>query len=138
MSIWQDVLNLHIYSIYASRFLIIIYIFLTQYFVDEFKFIYRIRVFLPIYYMFLAFVCFTGILLLALKNFDISFYDIFMIFAWILILYLAIKNYKNFKKARKTKKYKIFSMTSSMILVLSFLLLFVPDLFRITYAIFVS
>ncbi|EOJ1699375.1 hypothetical protein ACM2AP_001569, partial [Campylobacter jejuni] len=51
---YEFFLALHLYSLYASGFLMLFYLILTQgNFKTEFIFIRRIRLFLPIYYLFL-------------------------------------------------------------------------------------
>lgn len=126
---YDFILALHIYSLYASGFLMLFYLFLSQNnSTTEFNFIYRIRVFLPIFYMFLAFVLFTGLLLLSINYFNINLYHTFMIFTWILILALAIVQFKSFKKARKMKRYRKFKRISFFILIIEIGLLFAPNL----------
>lgn len=124
-------LAFHLYSLYASGFLMLFYLFLTQGgFSSEFYFIRRIVLFLPAYYLFLAIIFFTGFLLLALKSFEMNFYFALMIFLWFLILALAIFHYKQFKKARMLRRYKNFRMISFFILILEIFILFVPLLMR--------
>ncbi|EAH9124660.1 hypothetical protein FPZ72_09650, partial [Campylobacter jejuni] len=66
---YEFFLALHLYSLYASGFLMLFYLILTQgNFKTEFIFIRRIRLFLPIYYLFLALIIFTGCLLSAMKQ----------------------------------------------------------------------
>ncbi|TKX30795.1 hypothetical protein [Campylobacter estrildidarum] len=122
-------LALHLYSLYASGFLMFFYLILTQgSFKTEFIFIRRIRLFLPIYYTFLAFMLFTGLLLLAMKKFQMSLNFWLMIAAWILILFLAIFHFVQFKKARKIRRYIAFRWISLLILMCEILLLFLPSL----------
>lgn len=118
---------LHLYSLYASGFLMFFYLILTQgNFKTEFIFIRRIRLFLPIYYTFLAFMLFTGFLLLAMKKFQMSLNFWLMIASWILILALAIFHFIQFKKARKIRRYIAFRWMSFLILFCEMLLLFLP------------
>ncbi len=127
MQIFDLVLALHLYSIYTSVFLVFFYMFLTQdNCTTEFNFIRRIRLFLPIYYMFLAIVFFTGILMLALLNFNLNFYRILMIISWILILGLHIFQFKLFKKARSLRRYKSYKTYSFFILISVLILFFIP------------
>ncbi|WP_273404937.1 hypothetical protein [Campylobacter avium] len=131
MQIFELVLNLHIYSIYTVAFLILFYLYLTQSnFSTEFNFIKRIRLFLPIYYMFLAIVFFTGILMLALLNFELNHYRIFMIVSWCLILFLNILQYKSFKKARMYRRYKTYRTFSFFILLFNLILVVLPFLHK--------
>lgn len=131
MQIFELVLNLHIYSIYTVAFLMLFYLYLTQSnFSTEFNFIKRIRLFLPIYYMFLAIVFFTGILMLALLNFELNHYSIFMIVSWCLILFLNILQYKSFKKARMYRRYKTYRTFSFFILLFNLILVVLPFLHK--------
>lgn len=125
-------LALHLYSICVSGFLMLVYLVLTQgSFKTEFIFIKRIRLFLPLYYLFLAIVLFTGSLLLALNHFATNLYSWSMIIAWILIFALAIFHFIQFKKARKSKRYTFFRLLSFIILILEFILLFLPSFLKV-------
>ncbi|TKX31863.1 hypothetical protein [Campylobacter aviculae] len=128
---YQFFLVLHLYSLYASGFLMFFYLILTQgSFKTDFIFIRRIRLFLPIYYTFLAFMLFTGLLLLAMKKFQMNLNFWIMIAAWILILILAIFHFVQFKKARKIRRYIAFRWMSFLILVCEISLLFLPSLLK--------
>ncbi len=95
---YEFFLALHLYSLYASGFLMLFYLILTQgNFKTEFIFIRRIRLFLPIYYLFLALIIFTGCLLSAMKQFQMNVNIWVMIFSWILIFALAIFAFFNRK-----------------------------------------
>lgn len=84
---YEFFLALHLYSLYASGFLMFFYLVLTQgNFKTEFIFIRRIRLFLPIYYVFLALMLFTGSLLLAIKQFQTHLNLWLMIFLGFLFL----------------------------------------------------
>ena len=121
---YQFFLALHLYSVYASGVLMIIYLILTQgNFRTEFDFIRRIRMFLPIYYFFFAVMLFTGVLLLSIKQYESSAIVKYMVFAWVVMLALSIFQFVLFKKARKTKRYKRFRMMSFFILLFNLLLL---------------
>lgn len=114
---YEFFLAIHLYSIYASAFLMLVYLYLTQgSFKTEFDFIRRIRLFLPIYYTFWAVVLFTGSLLLSLKNFELNGSNHYMISSWIFILALNIVQFKLFKRARQTRHYKVFRASSFFIL----------------------
>ena len=120
-------LAVHLYCIYATGFLMVFYLFLTQSnFRTEFDFIRRIRLFLPLFNFFLASVLFTGCLLLALKHWQMDFSLRYMVLAWIVIFALSIFQYKLFKKARKIKRYNTFRAASFFILLGELLLLFSP------------
>ncbi|MCR6572588.1 hypothetical protein CINS5915_04775 [Campylobacter insulaenigrae] len=127
-------LAFHVYSLYTSGFLMLFYLYLTQSsFSQEFIFIRRIRLFLPIYYLFLAIVLFTGNLLWALKHFEMNLYILLMWLAWIFIFSLAIYQFVLFKKARIYKRYAKFRFLSFFILCADIFLLFVPYLFQKFY-----
>ncbi|HDZ5065617.1 TPA: hypothetical protein RTH13_001125 [Campylobacter jejuni] len=126
---YEFFLALHLYSLYASGFLMLFYLILTQgNFKTEFIFIRRIRLFLPIYYLFLALIVFTGCLLSAMKQFQMNLNIWIMIFSWILIFALAIFHFICFKKARKFRKYTAFRWISFLILPFEIFLLFLPFL----------
>ena len=121
---YQFFLALHLYSVYASGVLMIIYLILTQgNFRTEFDFIRRIRIFLPIYYLFFAVMLFTGVLLLSIKQYESSAIVKYMVFAWVVMLALSIFQFVLFKKARKIKRYRRFRMMSFFILLFNLLLL---------------
>ncbi|TQR30947.1 hypothetical protein DMB92_06910 [Campylobacter sp. MIT 99-7217] len=131
MEIFNGVLALHIYSLYASGFLMFFYLTLTQgSFTSEFNFIRRIRLFLPVYYIFLAIVFFTGLLLLALKGFVLNTYIMLMIATWLIIFFLAIFQFILFKRARRSRRYNIFRGMSFFILLFDIFLLFAPYVFK--------
>lgn len=126
---YEFFLALHFYSLYASGFLMLFYLILTQgNFRTEFIFIRRIRLFLPIYYVFLAFILFTGFLLLAMKKFEMTLNIYLMILAWILIFALAIFHFVQFKKARRLRRYITFRWVSFLILFCELILLSLPFL----------
>lgn len=130
--IYDFVLALHFYSLYATGFLMLFYFSLTQgSFKTEFDFIKKIRLFLPIYYLFLAFIIFTGSLLLAFKHFAMSFNTFLMIVCWFAIFALAIFHFIQFKKARRIRHYRVFRFLSFIILLCEIILLILP--FGVTY-----
>lgn len=124
---YEFFLALHLYTLYASGFLMFFYLALTQgNFKTEFHFIRKIRFFLPIYYLFLSFILFTGALLLALNNFAMNLNFFLMILAWFLIFALAIFHFILFKRARKARRYKAFRWCSFVILLCEFAILLIP------------
>ncbi|TXE83235.1 hypothetical protein FPD46_03340 [Campylobacter peloridis] len=128
---YEFFLALHVYSLYTNGFLMLFYLYLTQSsFSQEFIFIKKIRLFLPIYYLFLAITLFTGSLLWALKHFEFSLYMFLMWLSWFLIFALAIYQFILFKKARMYKCYSKFRLLSFFILCLDIFLLFVPYIFK--------
>ena len=67
----------------------------------------KVRTILPIYYLFLATVVFTGFVLLGIAKFDISQSVIFMIIVWFVLLLTTIKRYKKFKSLKRDDKRRI-------------------------------
>lgn len=130
---YEFFIAMHVYSLYANGFLMLFYLYLTQNFSQEFYFIKRIRLFLPIYYMFLAITLFTGCLLWAVGQFEINLYMVLMWLCWIAIFALAIYQFVLFKKARLFRRYIKFRFISFFILCLSIALLFVPYIFKRFY-----
>lgn len=61
----------------------------------------RFRSMLPFYYLFLATVIFTGLVLLGLSKFNFSYREFIMIVVWFVILISTIKRYKKFKSLRR-------------------------------------
>ena len=121
---YQLFLAIHLYSVYASGILMLIYLILTQgSFKTEFNFIRRIRVFLPLYYLFFAIMLFTGLLLFALKRYEWSFAVKYMVLVWVAIFALSIWQFLLFKKARKIRRYRDFRLSSFFILFFSIFLL---------------
>ncbi|MFK5881613.1 MAG: hypothetical protein QM482_05315 [Sulfurospirillum sp.] len=60
----------------------------------------RVRTILPLYYLFLATVLFTGLVLLGVAKFTIHYSVIFMVLVWFGILMMTIRRYKKFKSLR--------------------------------------
>ncbi len=60
----------------------------------------RVRTILPIYYMFLTTVLFTGLVLLGVSKFTIHHSVYLMIIVWFVILMMTIRRYKKFKSLR--------------------------------------
>ena len=67
----------------------------------------RVRTILPIYYLFLATVIFTGLVLLSIAKFDMYQSVIFMVIVWFVLLLTTIKRYKKFKSLRRDDKRRI-------------------------------
>ena len=64
----------------------------------------RVRIILPIYYMFLTTVLFTGLVLLGVAKFTIHHSVYLMIVVWFVILMMTIRRYKKFKSLRSDDK----------------------------------
>lgn len=61
----------------------------------------RFRGMLPFYYLSLATVIFTGLVLLGLAKFNFQYSELLMIIVWFIILISTIKRYKKFKSLRR-------------------------------------
>ena len=62
----------------------------------------RVRTILPIYYLFLTTVLFTGLVLLGVSKFTIHYSVYFMVIIWFVILMMTIRRYKKFKSLRSS------------------------------------
>ena len=67
----------------------------------------RVRTILPIYYLFLATVVFTGLVLLSIAKFDMYQSVIFMVIVWFVVFLTTIKRYKKFKSLKRDDKRRI-------------------------------
>ncbi len=67
----------------------------------------RVRTILPIYYLFLATVIFTGLVLLGISKFAVYHSVIVMIIVWFVIFMTTIKRYKKFKSLRSNDQKRI-------------------------------
>ncbi|MCF6172659.1 MAG: hypothetical protein L3J44_02600 [Campylobacteraceae bacterium] len=67
----------------------------------------RVKTILPIYYMFLATVIFTGVVLLSVAKFEMYQSAIYMILTWFVILLTTIRRYKKFKSLKREDKRRI-------------------------------
>lgn len=90
---------------HASFAGILFFVAIINYFVIksglEYKvFVKRIRTILPIYYMFLTTILFTGLVLLGVSQFEIHYVVYFMVVIWLVVLVTTIKIYKKFKPIR--------------------------------------
>ncbi len=81
--------------------------FLISYDLDYDKLRKRVKTILPIYYLFLATVIFTGIILLSVVRFELYHSVIFMIIVWFVIFLTTIKRYKKFKSLKRDDKRRI-------------------------------
>ncbi len=67
----------------------------------------RFKTILPIYYLFIAAVIFTGVILLSVVKFELYHTVIFMIIVWFVIFLTTIKRYKKFKSLKRNDKRRI-------------------------------
>ncbi len=81
-------------------FLAIFNYFLINDKLDYKRLVKRVRTILPIYYLFLATVLFTGLILLGVAQFTIHHVVYLMVVVWFVILMMTIRRYKKFKSLR--------------------------------------
>lgn len=104
-------IRLHVIFIYAMIFLACINFLLIASNKDFLTFTKRVRFLAPQYYMLLAAIFFTGLLVFAITRFDLTLRVAAMLIAWIAIFILSLKSYKVYKKIHPkdevaTKAYK--------------------------------
>ena len=103
----------HLTLILHTAFVGIVFILaIVNYFVINGKLDYnalvkRVRTILPIYYLFLAAVVFTGLILLGISKFRIHYSVIFMVIVWFAILLTTIRRYKKFKSLKSDDERRI-------------------------------
>jgi len=102
-------LTLHLHTAFVGIVLILA---VVNYFVINYNLNYdalrkRFRNILPIYYLFLTTVLFTGLVLLGIVKFNLYRSVIFMIIVWFVILLTTIKRYKKFKSLKRDDKRRI-------------------------------
>ncbi len=61
----------------------------------------RVKTILPLYYLFLSMVIFTGLILLGVSKFSIHHTVILMVLVWFIILFMTIRRYKKLKSLRR-------------------------------------
>lgn len=107
--VYEMSLNLHLLFIKVLFGLLILHILLV--FVGDtakFAYIKRLMYFLPTYYLFMAFVFFTGILNLAITHFSVGISVWIMIFCWIALIPLGAIGFKRLKRVKVTKEFDKF------------------------------
>lgn len=72
---------------------------------SKFAYIKRLMLFLPTYYVFMAFIFFTGMLNLAILHFSMSVSIWIMIVCWILLIPLGAAGFKRLKAVRLNKEF---------------------------------
>lgn len=90
----------------------------------------RLELLAPQYYIVLSAIFFTGIIVMAVKQFTFSFAVWEMVVAWIVLIALGIRGHKIYKRVEKTEpsqtSYKTFALkkyTIDLVIVLSILAL---------------
>lgn len=71
----------------------------------KFSYIKRLMYFLPTYYIFMAFIFFTGMLNLAILHFEMSFSIWIMIVCWVALIPFGAIGFKRLKAVRLNKKF---------------------------------
>lgn len=102
--LYQSALSFH--KVFVAIFLLlnIFYFWLSQRKYQS-NYIRDIRLFLPLYYTFLAFIFTTGSVILPIFKFQMSFGVVLMIVVFIYFIAINIVCYKKFKAAFKDKKF---------------------------------
>lgn len=67
----------------------------------------RVRTILPIYYLFLSVIIFTGLVLLGVSKFSIHYFVIFMVLVWFTMLFTTIRRYKKLKSLKRDDERRI-------------------------------
>ena len=67
----------------------------------------RVKTILPLYYLFLSAVIFTGLILLGISKFSIHHTAILMILVWFVMLFMTIRRYKKLKSLRRGDKRRL-------------------------------
>ena len=95
--------NVHVFFILGTMILAVINLLVVTN-TQEFSVVVRRANFLlPMYYMFLSAVIFTGLILMGIAHFSMTFSVALMILVWMIIFVLTIKSYKALKKTRTSK-----------------------------------
>lgn len=109
---FTQILPYHTSFSYILLLLCFVYLALTQFGSGK-SYALRIRYFLPIYHMFLAFMIMTGLLLMAIFDFKLSFKSAKMIVIALVLIALSALGYKRLKIYIRTKnlaKFKNFAL----------------------------
>lgn len=104
-------IKLHVIFIYAMILLACINLALIALNKDFLTFTKKVRFFAPQYYMLLAAIFFTGLLVFAVTRFYLSLSVFLMIMSWLIIFVLSLKSHKVYKRTHPkdeeaTKAYK--------------------------------
>lgn len=103
--LYETALSLHLGLAVILISLIVIHFCLIEFGVNSPSYAKRIRFFLPTYYGFLAAMLMTGLLLMSVFYFHLSFRAVVMIAVWVLLIGLGAMEFKKLKVAMKTKKF---------------------------------
>lgn len=97
-------INLHLVFIIAMIFIAILNLYFILFDKDFASFSQKIYFIAPQYYMVLAALFFTGIVVLGVTQMQLSLQVVVMIIAWFVIFITSIKNYKKYKLTKTHPK----------------------------------
>ena len=95
--------DIHVFFSLLSLLLATLNLMLSNMQSDFSKLIKRTRFLLPIYYASLSGIAFTGLVLLGISKFSISFSVTLMFIVWMVVFILTIKLFKHLKRALASK-----------------------------------
>lgn len=125
--VYKDLVTFHLSCVGFTLIMLVIYLAFTQYKRDDFSYIKRIRLMLPLFYMSLACLVLSGLVLWSFGGFKTDFATFFMIVTWIVILITSIKLFKEFKRARRLREYGFYKLYASFVLGVSILLILIQS-----------
>lgn len=129
MSLWLHLMFIKILLILLIVHLCLVFIGDTS----KFSYIKRLMYFLPTYYVFMAFVFFTGILNLSILYFHLNFRIIIMIIFWIALIPLGAIGFKKLKQVRLTKDFKKFKFFMLIKIICEMILVIVATIIGIKF-----
>lgn len=94
-------LILHNFFMFGFMVLALIGLIISIKTTDYYIFKKRFKLLMPMYYMFFASLFFTGIIVLTINHFLLTFSSLFMLVVWFIILTTGIKAYKKSKNLDK-------------------------------------
>ncbi|MBE2987043.1 hypothetical protein CCAL12920_07210 [Campylobacter sp. RM12920] len=113
LGLYAYTLPLHQGFMHVLLSLVCIYLFLTQFGINNKNYSLRIRYFLPIYHAFLAAIFFTGLVLLSVLNFIVNLHVLKMvlgIFALIALSTIGYKRLKRYQREENLVKFRRFAL----------------------------
>lgn len=119
-------ISLHRFFAICAFVLSIIHIYLTQ-FGQGAKYVKKIRFFLPTYYSFLAALFMTGITILPILKFQLTFQIIFMLIAFAIMIFLGVLGYKFLKIAWATKRFDTYKKQMRIIIGINLALILIAS-----------
>lgn len=125
--LYKLALSLHINFVFILIGLIVLHFCLVQFGVNSASYAKRIRFFLPTYYMFLAAILLTGLLMMSAYYFHLSLRSVVMIAALTLLIGLGAMEFKKLKLAMRTKNFIDFRKKMRFKILLDLILVFVAS-----------